>query len=168
MTNTTEDVKTQDLVVKRIIDAPLELVWKAWTEPEHVRRWWGPKDYASPRCELELREGGKFLFAMRAPQEQGGQVSYTAGVYHKIVPLARLEFTQTLADADGHPMDPAELGMPPDFPREIRMVVTFKARRDMTELTVTANDWPVSTMFVYALAGWNQSIDRLAESVQEN
>ena len=66
------DVKTQDLVISRIIDAPLEMVWKAWTEAEQVRRWWGPKDYISPTCKLDLKVGGKFVFAMRAPAEQGG------------------------------------------------------------------------------------------------
>ena len=62
-----------DLVVKRIIDAPIDLVWKAWTEPDRVMRWWGPQYYTSPSCKMDFREGGKFLFCMRAPQDQGGQ-----------------------------------------------------------------------------------------------
>jgi uncharacterized protein YndB with AHSA1/START domain len=168
MTDIPGTVNKQDLVVKRIIDAPLELVWKAWTKPEHVRRWWGPKDYISPACEIDLREGGKFLFCMRAPQEQGGQDFYTAGVYTKIVPLERLEFTQVLADKDGQPVEPAQVGMPPDFPKEVRTAVVFKARRDMTELIITEYDWPMSQMFVYSLAGLHQSIDKLAESLETN
>ena len=157
----------QNIVVKRIIDAPVELVWKAWTEPEHVMRWWGPQYYTSPSCKIDLREGGKYIFCMRAPQEQGGQDSYTAGVYTEIVPLERLAFTQGLADQDGNPIDPAQIGMPPDFPAEIRTVVTFKRiRGDMTELTVTEYDWPVSQMYVFSLAGMHQSIDKLIESLR--
>jgi uncharacterized protein YndB with AHSA1/START domain len=64
------DVKRQDLVITRFIDAPLELVWKAWTEAEQVKRWWGPKDYTSPTCKLDLQVGGSFLFAMRAPADR--------------------------------------------------------------------------------------------------
>ena len=155
----------EDLVVTRIIDAPLKLVWKAWTEPEHLMRWWGPKDYSSPSCELDLRVGGKFLFCMRAPQEQGGQDSYTAGVYKRIVPLELLEFTQSLADKDGNRVDPAQIGMPPDFPKEMNTLVTFKGKGDMTELTIRIQNAPVGQMYVYALAGWHQSLDKLAENL---
>lgn len=161
--DTTQNAMKVDLVVTRIIDAPLELVWKAWTEPEQVMRWWGPKDYSSPSCKIDLREGGKYIFCMRAPKEQGGQDSYTAGVYKQIVPMKLLEFTQGLADKDGNPIDPAQLGMPPDFPKELRTVIVFKPRRDMTELTITEYNWTPGQMYVYSLAGLHQSIDKLAE-----
>lgn len=163
MTGTPDNGMKQDIVIKRIVDAPLEMVWQAWTDPEQVARWWGPKDYVSPGCKIDLREGGKFLFCMRAPREQGGQDSYTAGVYHKIVPMALLEFTQSLADKDGNLLDPAQIGLPSDFPQEIRIVVAFRAKRDMTELTITEYAWPVGQMMVYSLAGMHQSIDKLAE-----
>ena len=108
MTDATKIIVKEDLVVKRIIDAPLELVWKAWTEPEHVMKWWGPKHYTSPSCKIDLREGGKYVFCMRAPEDQGGQEHYTAGVYKKIIPMEYLEFTQGLSDKDGNPIDPAQ------------------------------------------------------------
>lgn len=159
--------KKEDLVVTRIIDASVELAWKAWTDPEHVMRWWGPKYYASPSCKIDLREGGKFLFCMRAPQDQGGQDMYNTGVYLRIVPMQRLEFTMSLSDKEGNVIDPAAIGMPAEFPKEVRMVIEFKSiRDDMTELTVTEYDWPVSPMFVYALAGMQQSIDKLAVSLK--
>ncbi len=166
MTEITASVQQkEDLVVKRIIDAPLEVAWKAWTDPEYVKRWWGPKDYISPTCKIDLRVGGKYIFSMRAPEYQGGQVSYTAGVYKEIVPLKRLEFTQGLSDKDGNSIDPAQLGMPADFPKEIRTVVEFTPKGEMTELTITEYGWPVSQMMVYSYAGMQQSIDKLAESL---
>ena len=167
--NTTQSgyKEKEDLVVSRIIDAPIELVWKAWTDPEHVMKWWGPKYYTSPSCKIDLREGGRYVFCMRAPQNQGGQDSYTAGVFKKIVPMELLEFTQGLSDQDGNPIDPAQAGMPPDFPKAIRTVVTFKRfRGDMTELTVTEYAWPASQMMVYSIAGLHQSIDKLIESLK--
>lgn len=165
MADKAEKVRKEDLIVTRIIDAPLELVWKAWTDPEHVMRWWGPKYYTSPTCRIDLREGGQFVFCMRAPKDQGGQDSFTAGVYKKIVPMERLEFTQSLADKDGNKIDPAQMGMPPDFPREMHTSVVFKAKGEMTELTITEYDWTVGQMFVYSFAGLHQSIDKLAESL---
>lgn len=164
MPNTT-NVKKEDLVVTRIIDAPLETVWKAWTEPEQVQHWWGPKDYTSPSCKIDLRVGGKYIFAMQAPKEQGGQISYTSGVYMQIVPMELLEFTQGLSDADGNRIDPAGAGMPPDFPKELRTVVTFKVKGDMTELTIAQYGWTPSQMYVYALAGTQQQTDKLSAYV---
>ena len=155
-----------DLLVTRIIDAPVESVWKAWTDPEKVTRWWGPKDYTSPFSRIDLREGGKYIFAMRAPKMQGGQDSYTAGIYRKIVPMKLLDFTQGLSDKDGTPIDPATVGMPSDFPKLIHTTVVFKKIRcDMTELIVTEFDWPMSQMYVYSLAGLHQSIDKLANEI---
>ncbi len=168
MTNPTDNVKKQDLVVTRSIDAPLELVWKAWTDPEHVMRWWGPQYYTSPSCKRDLREGGKFIFCMRAPKEQGGQDMDTAGVYKKSAPLERLEFTTGLADKASHSIDPAQVPLPPDFPKQLRTVIVFNAKGDMTELTITEYDWTVGQMYVHSLAGLHQSIDKLAAALAKN
>jgi len=165
MADNMDNVRKEDLVVTRIIDAPIELVWKAWTDPEHVMRWWGPKYYTSPSCKIDFREGGKYVFCMRAPKDQGGQDSYTAGVYKKIVPMERLEFTQGLSDKDGNRLDPAQVGLPPDFPKELHTSIVFKAKGGMTELTITEYDWTVGQMYVYSFAGLHQSIDKLAESL---
>jgi predicted 3-demethylubiquinone-9 3-methyltransferase (glyoxalase superfamily)/uncharacterized protein YndB with AHSA1/START domain len=165
---TVQSGEKEDIVITRILDAPVELVWRAWTQPEHVMRWWGPKYYTSPSCKIDFREGGKYIFTMRAPENQGGQDSYTSGVYLKIVPMERLEFTQGLSDENGDRIDPAQIGMPPDFPQEIRTVVTFKRiREDMTELTITEYGWTPGQMYVYSLAGMQQSIDKLAESLKK-
>ncbi len=161
----TTNVKKEQLVVTRIFDAPLELVWKAWTEPEQVMRWWGPKDYTSPSCRIDLRVGGRYIFAMQAPEYQGGQISYASGVYQRIVPMQLLEFTQGLSDQDGNRIDPSQAGMPPDFPKELRTVVTFKAKGDMTEITITEDGWTPSQMYVYALAGTQQEMDKLSAYV---
>ena len=166
MSDTAQNLRKEDLVVTRIIDAPVEMVWKAWTEPQHVMKWWGPKYYTSPFCKIDLREGGKYIFAMRAPADQGGQDMYTAGVYKKIRPMEYLEFTQGMSDKDGNPINPQQVGMPPDFPDEIRTSIVFRAiREDMTELIITEYDWPVSQMYVYSLAGLHQTIDKLIASL---
>ena len=157
----------EDIIVKRIIDAPVELVWKAWTEPEYVVRWWGPKHFTSPSAKVDLREGGTFLFCMQAPPEQGGFVHYSVGTYSKIVPHKLLVFTQSLADKDGNRIDPTSVGMGPDFPAEIHTEIVFDAiRSDMTELTITERDWIMGQMAVYSFAGMQQSIDKLAESLK--
>jgi uncharacterized protein YndB with AHSA1/START domain len=56
-----------DLVVERILDAPRALVWKAWTDPEHLKQWWAPRPYQTPEVEIELRPGGIFRTRMTGP-----------------------------------------------------------------------------------------------------
>lgn len=164
MTNATGGVEKRDLVITRLFDAPIERVWKAWTDPEYVMRWWGPTGFTSPSCKIDFREGGKFLFCMRAPKEfQGGQDFYTAGVYKKIVHMKLIEFSQSLADKDGNRIDPTTLGMPADFPKEIPSALAFKRVGDKTELTVTEYDWTVGQMLDMSEAGMSQCLDKLAE-----
>src|SRR6266849_4263098 len=128
----------RDLVVTRVFDAPIELVWQAWTEPEHVKQWWGPDYFTSPSTEIDFRVGGTSLVCMRAPKEFGGQDMYSTWHYAKIVPMQSIEFIQNLADKEGNKIDPAQIGIPPDFPQDIRTVVTFKDLGDRkTEMTVT-------------------------------
>ena len=126
MTKNNTALKKRDLVVTRVFDAPLELVWKAWTDPEHVMRWWGPDHFTSPSAKMDFREGGTSIVCMRAPQEFGGQDMYSTWVYQKIVPMERIEFIQNLADKEGNLIDPTQLGLPPEFPRDIRTVVTLQ------------------------------------------
>jgi uncharacterized protein YndB with AHSA1/START domain len=165
VSNREKPAQKLDIVLVRTFDAPVEAVWKAWTDAEQVQRWWGPKLYTSPWCKIELREGGKFVFCMRAPKEHGGQDSYTSGVYSKIVPLERLEFTQGLSDKDGNPIDPSQMGMPADFPKEIPTVVTFKRVAGKTTVKVTESGWTPGMMHDFSEAGMSECLDKLAETL---
>ena len=161
-------MKSRDLIVTRIFNAPIELDWKAWTDPEYVMRWWGPDHFTSPSAKIDFREGGTSLVCMRAPEDFGGQDMYSTWVYQKIVPLERIEFIQNLADKDGNLIDPAEIGMPPEFPRDTRTVVTFKdLGNGKTEMTVTEYNMPTADteMGKNAELGLNQSLDKMAASL---
>jgi len=161
-------MNTHNLVVTRVFAAPIELVWEAWTDPEYVMRWWGPDHFTSPSALIDFREGGTSLVCMRAPKDFGGQDMYSTWVYKKIVLLERIEFIQNLADKDGNPIDPAEIGMPPEFPRDMHTVVTFKGLGDgKTEMTVTEYNMPSADTELgkNAELGLNQSLDKLAVSL---
>ena len=165
MTKSNPAPKKRDLVVTRVFAAPVELVWKAWTEPEYVMRWWGPDHFTSPSAKMDFREGGTSLVCMRAPEDFGGQDIYSTWVYQKIVPMEQIEFIQNLADSDGNQIDPASLGLPPEFPRDMRTVVTFKdLGNDKTEMTVTEYNMPTADteMGRNAELGLNQSLDKMA------
>lgn len=165
--NSAQSFKTRDLVVTRIFDAPIELVWSAWTDPEHVMRWWGPDHFTSPSAKMDFREGGTSLVCMRAPKEFGGQDMYSTWEYQKIVPMERIEFIQNLANEDGNLADPVKMGLPPEFPRDTRTVVTFQdLGNGKTEMTVTEYGMPAANTELgkNAELGLNQSLDKMAGS----
>jgi uncharacterized protein YndB with AHSA1/START domain len=162
MNDPAHHVKKRDLVVTRTFNAPLALVWKAWTEPEHVMRWWGPNYFTSPTCHIDFREGGTSLVCMRSPE---GQDFYNTWTYRNIAPMQQIEFIQNLADKDGRRVDPVKVGLRPDFPQDVRTVVTFKAVGDQTELTMTEYGLPDTQMFELASVGLHQCLEKMAASV---
>jgi len=165
MTNPTKSLEKRDLVFTRVFDAPVELVWKAWTDPQHVMQWWGPTGFTSPLAKMDVREGGASLVCMRAPKEFGGRDMYSTWEYKKIVPMARIEYIHNLADKDGNKADPVKLGMPADFPQDLRNLVTFKdLSNGKTELTVTEYDWTVGQMMEMSKMGMEQCLDKMAAS----
>ena len=153
------------LVVSRIFAAPVALVWQAWTDPNHLMKWWGPDHFTSPSAQMDVREGGTSLVCMRAPAEFGGQDMYSTWTYTKIVPFQRIEFIQNLADMNGNGVDPAVLGLPPEFPSDVHTVVTFKdLGNGQTEMTVTEYGMPDASTELgrNAVLGLNQSLDKMA------
>ncbi|MBX3514140.1 MAG: SRPBCC family protein [Xanthobacteraceae bacterium] len=82
-----------DLVLERDIDVPVELVWKVWTTPEHLKHWFVPKPWSLARCKIDLRPGGEFSSVMLSPE---GKEFPNNGCYLEIVPNERLVFTDTL------------------------------------------------------------------------
>jgi Activator of Hsp90 ATPase homolog 1-like protein len=71
------------LVIERIFDAPRELVWKAWSDPEMAKRWWGPKGFTAPAAEIDFRVGGKELLAMQSPDFNEGRPIWSVGITRK-------------------------------------------------------------------------------------
>ena len=160
-----EDIPKRDIVITRVFNAPIELVWRAWTDPEHVMQWWGPDHFTSPSAQIDFCEGGISLVCMRAPKEFGGQDMYSTWAYTKIVPLQRIEYIHNLADKNGKKADPVQMGMPADFPQDQRHVVTFKTLSDnQTELTVTEYGWAVGHMMEMSQLGMEQCLDKMAAS----
>jgi uncharacterized protein YndB with AHSA1/START domain len=152
----------KDLVVTRVLDAPVEQVWQAWTQPEHVKRWWGPAGFTSPIAELDVRVGGTSLVAMRSPQ---GQDMYNTWEYRVVEPMARLEFVMNFADRGGRRIDPASIGLPPGVPQDVHHVITFEALDERrTQLTVTERGYTSDQVMEISRTGLEQSLDKMAAS----
>jgi uncharacterized protein YndB with AHSA1/START domain len=151
-----------ELVITRTFDAPRERVWKAWTEPELVKRWWGPKVFTAPFIKIDLRVGGRYLYAMRSPE---GKDYWSTGVYREIVPLKRIVATDSFADEKGNIVPASSYGFAGDWPRELLMTVTFEEQDGGTKLTLRHTGFPSEEQRDLAKAGWSESLDKLAETL---
>jgi len=150
----------RELVIERVFDAPRELVWKAWTEPEHFERWWGPKGFTTPFCKIDLRVGGTFLYCMRSPE---GKDYWGTGVYREIVPRERIVCTDSFADEKGNVVPATHYGMNSDMPLEMLVTVTFEEHEGKTKLTLRHAGIPAGADREGANQGWSESFDKLAE-----
>ncbi len=149
-----------DLAVTRVFDAPREMVFKAWTEPERLKRWWGPKGFTTPFCAVDLREGGVFLYCMRSPD---GRDSWGRGVFREIVVPERLVLAMSFADAGGNVVPATYYGLGPDWPLESLMTVTFEELAGATRVAVRHEGVPPGPDGDGARQGWAEILDGLAE-----
>lgn len=126
---------SKELVITRTFAASRAAVWKAWTDADSLKRWWGPKGFEMVRLTLDLRPGGKMHYGMKAPN---GAVMWGRFVYEDIAPEERLSFIVSFSDEAG---DIAANPFMPTWPRE---VVNALELTDAVEgTTLTLRGWPV-------------------------
>jgi uncharacterized protein YndB with AHSA1/START domain len=145
--------------VSRTVDAPVDQVWNAWKDPGQIRRWWGPQGFTGTTAEVDFREGGRTLVGMTM---EGGPEFCNTWSYTAIIEQERIEFVSRFADRTGAEIDPAQLGMPPGVPKEVRHVVTFEERGDGTEVTVEEYDYEPGPILEQSRTGQEQVMDKLA------
>jgi uncharacterized protein YndB with AHSA1/START domain len=152
-----------NVYVKRVFDAPVAQVWNAWVEPEQVMQWWGPQGFSCPSAQMDFREGGTSLVCMRASAEFGGGDNYSLWAYQQIVPHQRIEYIHNLADENGNRMEPTQVGMPADFPADVRNVVTFQdLGNGQTEMTITEYGLPTQQWHDLSKQGLEECLDKMA------
>ena len=156
MAQTATDAAARELVLTRIIDAPRELVFRMWTDPVHLAKWWGPRDFTNPVCEIDFRPGGALRIVMRAPD---GTDYPMGGIFREIVTPERLVFTNCALDRDGNIL------------LDGLTTVTFAEQGEKTKLTVQTRATalvPAAAQYLEGMqAGWEQTLDGLARHAQD-
>ena len=157
----------REFVISRVFDAPRTLVFQAWIEPKHMARWWGPRVFTNPVCDMDVRPGGYFFIVMRGPD--GSEFPFK-GVFREVQPPERLVYT---ADHSELPVEWHDLVNPnrdkSAGPPKLETVttVTFEEQDGKTKLTVrTLFDSAAvrdAMLKIQMAEGWSQSLDKLAE-----
>lgn len=152
-----------EVTLKRIINAPRERVFKAWTDPAILKRWWAPKGFTTPFMTVDLKVNGVFHFCMRSPE---GRDFWGKGVYRAIIKPELIAYIDSFSDAKGDLVAPEYYGMSAEFPSEAQVMVTFNDLKGRTEL-ILRHAIPESTPERTACAqGWNEMLDRLDEELK--
>lgn len=133
-----------ELVITRTFDAPRKLVFKVWTDPEHVAQWWGPDGFKTTVQEMNVRPGGRWRYAMRGPD---GKDYPFDGAYLEVTEPERLVFDGSIHG---------------DSSQSVWTEVTFTEQAGKTKVTVHQVFSFESAATRGASTGWNQQLDRLA------
>ena len=146
------DLAERRLEFVRSFDAPRDLVFAAWTEPERMKLWWGPKGWTIPFSEADLRPGGAFRYAMRSPD---GQEHVVEGVISEIEPPSRFVTVSELGGDGNHP------------PVRVVTAVTFEARGESTLVRIETSASGGAETIDAATEGmvehWGEHLDRLRD-----
>ena len=135
----------------RLFDAPRELVFKTWTEPDRIARWWGPQGFTTVAHDMDVRPGGAYRFFMRSPE---GTEFWKVGVYREIVPPERLVFTFAWLDADGRPG------------HEMLVTVTLAEEGAKTRMTLRQGPFETRAKRDDHRRGWTSTFERLADYLE--
>ena len=144
----TEAAQDRVLVITRTFNAPRELVWKAWSDPQHFKHWMGPRDYPIVHTEGEFRQGGKWRGCLRSVAT--GEEMWQSGEYREIKPPERLVFTFGWDRADGTRSP------------ETEVTVLFAEKQGKTLMTFTQAVFDTVGARDGHAEGWNSTFDRLA------
>lgn len=151
-----------DLILERVVDVPVELVWKAWTTPEHLKHWFCPKPWQTTECEIDLRPGGLFRTKMQGPE---GEEHAGDGCYLEVVENERLVWTDALG-ADYRPNE-AENGC---FDGKFTAFVLMEAHEGGTKYTAIAKHGNADACKQHSEMGfeegWGTALDQLVEYVK--
>ena len=145
-----------DLVLSRFIDVPPALVWKVWTEPEHLKQWFVPRPWSLSDCELELRPGGMFRSVIRSPE---GAEFPSAGCFLEIETGRRLVWTSALL--------PGFRPAPPSEGPVFTAIITMEPEGTGTRYVATAMHRDEDGRSAHAAMGfqegWGKALDQLVE-----
>jgi len=158
--DTVADAPGKDLVIERVFDAPCERVFDAFTKPEHLQKWWGPKTAVIAVAEYDARPGGKVFLGERYPD---GAMVHLAGVVREIERPLRLVFAIHFANEKRERVSPpAHSGLGAAWDGEIVTAVTFSAEGRRTRVTIrTERSGVTAEWSEKARYGWGEALDKL-------
>ena len=156
---------TKDVRIERTFNAPIDVIWAMWTEPEHYANWYGPMGAKIPKADIDVRVGGRRHIAMAMDTPRGPMEMFFVGEYLEVNPKTRLVYTESMADADGNPMTAEQMGMPAGAHMETSIVVELIDLGNQTNMVMTHIGVPADSP---GGQGWAMAIAKLEARVADH
>lgn len=163
-------MSNKESIITRTFDADIDKVWKAWIDPDMLKKWWGPTDFTAPEIQIDFKAGGKYLYCMRgktapdAPERD----FWSGGVFQVIEDKKTIVCTSYFTDPAGNKVMPSYYDFEENFPSEMLITTSFEEEDDGTKLTLITsgiekmNDMDKLNMEM----GWNESFDKLEKLIE--
>ena len=159
MTNNDAD---NSVVIKRTVEAPIDLVWKMWTEAEHFKQWYGPMGATIPEAEINATVGGRRLVCMEMQTPNGPMKMWLTGEHSEVTPPTRLVYTESPSDEHGNIQTES---MPEGFPITTEVIVELTDLGEKTNMTMTHVGVPADSP---GAQGWEMALDKLLDYIASN
>ena len=152
----------KEVIITRIFNAPVDLVFRAWSDQDYLKHWYAPKDCTLIVRKFNFRVGGVFHHCIQNPKHGD---CWALGTYLEIVVPERIVYTLAIADENGNLVKPVDVGMDPEWPQETLVTVTFEEYEDKTKLTLYQTVAESIAKRTGAHPSWLQMLDKLAEEL---
>lgn len=150
------------MALDRTIEAPIEQVWEMWADPDRFAGWYGPPGAEVRILEMEVEAGGRRHFSMATQQPSGPASMWFVGEFLEVEAPTLLRYTESMSDADGRVLAPAEAGLPPAHPVTTEVTVVLADVRGATRLRLTHEGIPAGSP---GESGWRMALDKLDEAL---
>lgn len=162
----TDNRLSQDaVIIERTFDAPVDLVWQMWTDPEHFKAWYGPDGAAVPVAEMDVRVGGTRLVCLEMRTPNGPRQMWFTGEYRDVVENKRLVYTEAIADKDGNVASLSNVGMPEGESMTTEVRIELEDVGGRTKMVLTHAGVPAGSP---GEAGWVMALDKLVARLKED
>ena len=148
------------IVIERIFDAPVDIIWQMWTKPVQFKQWYGPDGFTVPVAEMDVRVGGRRLVCMEMRTPDGAMKIWKTGEFIEIVPNESLVYTESMADENGNVVPPSAAEMPDGYPETTTVTVRLEDLGSRTRMIMTHAGVPAESG---AGGGWNQAFAKMAK-----
>lgn len=145
------------VVIERTFDAPIALIWKMWTDPEHFKNWYGPDGVTIPVAKMDLRVGGSRLVCMEMRTPDGPMQMWFTGEYLEVVENERLAYTESMSDESGN------VTSPEGHPAITEVRVQFDEIDGRTRMVMTHLGVPAGSP---GAAGWAMAFEKLSAQLE--
>ena len=156
-------VSKDEVVIERIFDAPVDLIWQLWTQPEHFKKWYGPKGFSVPVAQMDVRVGGKRLVCMEMQTPDRSMKMWFTGEYREVAPNKRLVYTDSMADEHGNVATPSAMGMPEGQHSTTEITVQLEDLGGRTKMVMTHAGIPADSG---GAGGWEQAFAKMADYIK--